>query len=61
MTPITVKEPCEAGREGLGLATASQDSVYPAGLDTALHPSFPTRLSPRRMVENDSGGSQVCP
>lgn len=29
MTPITVKEPCEAGGEGLGLATASRDSVYP--------------------------------
>lgn len=28
MTPITVKEPWEAGEEGLGLVTVSRDSVY---------------------------------
>lgn len=28
MTPITVKEPCKAGGEGLGLLT-SWDSAYP--------------------------------
>lgn len=28
MTPITVKEPCKAGGEGLGLLTTFRDSAY---------------------------------
>lgn len=48
MTPITVKEPCKAGGEGLGLLLGTQSALWNtiAGLEIPLCPNFLNPISP---------------